>query len=949
MTSISSLTGSTSSSFDGTISGLASGMDTDSIIEAMLSATQEKIDQALKDQTALEWEMEAYRELIDKLQDFSNTFITLSSSSSLYSESYFENSLVEVMGDFSDLVKVTGNVETDITIEKVIQLAKDSQIVSDKQMSDGSITTEDVTLGEKEVSLIEGETMTFTYGGVNYEVTLGAGSQYDADGDPIEGTVAQSKEDAFKALQDALESVSIDTSTTLADLVDVRLDDDGTVVFSRVYDADEEYEDVQDLQISAASDKLSEVFGFGVKTGNTTTDKDGTIIGQNLNYEYDDDNNVIGSVDLSAVEAMSDEGISEMQTFNERVDGNSLTFTYNGSKYSVVVDMSSVDDPDGNMTEDEKFMSALQTAIDRQIGSNRVLVSSEPGDEADTVQFTFTTVMTDKNDDGSVKTDANGNAIVVADTNSELSISGDSAFFGTTGEFGISSGTSNKVNIYQEISGSIKDSLEDMGFYDVPATGEPGSVELDRVIVEDKIQIQKYDDEGEPIEGEFEEIVTIYEEMQHNKDATFDFGTVTINGVDINVLGDITWQSVPQMMLNTETGEWTAKMDFDDEGNVFTAMTEGWVFSDGTLVSEEAINDRLAALTIDDIMQAINDSDANVKMSYNSGSDRFTMVSTVGGEGGTITMDDDFKKLFFGDAEIVQGQDAIIQVDYDGAGGSDSVIITRPSNSITVGDATITVTGTFDATETGGVTASGSINTEAIADSVEAMVNAYNDLISYINTQVTTKNDSDYGPLSDTEKAAMSESEIKLWEEKAKTGLLYGDSDLINLASELRSIFFETGEFAYTFAEIGITTSSDWTENGKLTFNRSTFESALEKDSATIQKMFTTTETSSGTNAGSTFGSSIGIMDKFKTILDKYVGTTGEYKGIFIEKAGHSSSPLSMLDNELQNAYDALDDVLESLKARLETQRERYTSQFTALEVYISQMNAQSSWLYDQL
>ncbi|MFI3174534.1 MAG: flagellar filament capping protein FliD [Bacillota bacterium] len=947
MTSISSLSGSTSSSFDGTISGLASGMDTDSIIEAMLSTTQAKIDQALKDQTALEWEMEAYRDLIDKLQDFSNTFISLSSGSSLYSESYFENSLVEVVGEFSDLVKVTGNVEADFVIEQVVQLAKDSQIVSDTQMSDGTITTGDVTLGDKDVSLIEGETMTFTYGGVNYEVTLGAGVHYE-DGSAVEGTVAQNTMDVALALQEALESVTVSGSTTLADLIDVFTSTDATtgettLSFARAYDAEEEYDiaDIQDLKLSAASAGITEILGLGEKTGNTTTDETGTIIGKNLNYEIED-GEVVGAIEVSAVNPMAEDGISELQSFTERIDGKSLTFSYNGSNYNVVVDISA----GTGDTDEEKFTTALQAAIDRQIGTNRIQVSYEYTDangdvttdsSNGTAQFTFETVMIEKDDDGNtVYTDSPTNSIasVVTDNNSSLTISGDSSFFGSTGEFGISSGTSNKVNVYQPISGSIYDGLDAMGFYDT--TGFK---------TEDMLYDQvSTDTDGNPMY-----------KLDHSNVSydDWDFATFTVNGVEINLLGDITKESGIEVMYNEGTGEWEPIIDYynDADGNLVgeTRPTEYWTFSDGSIVSAEEIEKRLAALTVDDIMQAVNDSDANVTMSYNSGSDKFTMVSNVGGEGGTITMDTAFQKLFFGEAEVQAGQDSIIVVDYDGEGGADSVTITRSSNSITIGDATITVSGTFDATNDGGVTATGSVNTDAIADSVEEMVNAYNELIAYINTELTTKPDSSYEPLSDSEKALMSDSEIALWEEKAKTGLLYGDTDLMSLASELRSIFFETGEFSYTFAEIGITTSSDYTENGKLTFNRATFEAALEKDPSTIQEMFTTTETSDGSAAGSTFGSAIGIMEKFKTVLDKYAGTTGEYKGVFIEKAGHSSSPLSLLDNELQDAYDAIDEILESLKTRLETERERYTSQFTALEVYISQMNAQSSWLYDQM
>lgn len=222
------------------------------------------------------------------------------------------------------------------------------------------------------------------------------------------------------------------------------------------------------------------------------------------------------------------------------------------------------------------------------------------------------------------------------------------------------------------------------------------------------------------------------------------------------------------------------------------------------------------------------------------------------------------------------------------------------------------------------------------------MVDAYNALILKVNTVISEKYDSDYPPLTDAQKAEMTTTEIELWEEKAKTGILANDSDLTFLAQELRTIFYERGNFSFSFEDIGITTSSNYADNGKLTFDRSAFETALMQDSDTVCEMFTSTATDSS-------GASISIMEQLKTIMDKYASTTGATKGILIEKAGHESAPTSLLSNTLLSQREAIDELLEAVRYRLEIAEERYRSQFTALEVYISEMNAQSSWLYDQM
>ena len=86
-------------------------------------------------------------------------------------------------------------------------------------------------------------------------------------------------------------------------------------------------------------------------------------------------------------------------------------------------------------------------------------------------------------------------------------------------------------------------------------------------------------------------------------------------------------------------------------------------------------------------------------------------------------------------------------------------------------------------------------------------------------------------------------------------------------------------------------------------------------------------------------------MSRLKIQLDKYAATTGETKGILIEKAGSQYSPLALLDNTLQQKIDSYDDVIDSLTDQLNDKIDFYTSKFSKLEVLIAQMNSQSSYL----
>ena len=57
-----------------TISGLASGMDTESMIEGLVKSYQTKITQLGQQATKIEWKQDAYRSIISKMVGFSNNY-----------------------------------------------------------------------------------------------------------------------------------------------------------------------------------------------------------------------------------------------------------------------------------------------------------------------------------------------------------------------------------------------------------------------------------------------------------------------------------------------------------------------------------------------------------------------------------------------------------------------------------------------------------------------------------------------------------------------------------------------------------------------------------------------------------------------------------------------------------------------------------------------------------
>ena len=84
-------------------SGLASGVDTESMVEQLLSGTQSKIDkqEGLKQQ--LQWKQEIYRDIISQINSFQTKFFSFSSSSNLMSDAFFNAIKDEKMSHFTFL------------------------------------------------------------------------------------------------------------------------------------------------------------------------------------------------------------------------------------------------------------------------------------------------------------------------------------------------------------------------------------------------------------------------------------------------------------------------------------------------------------------------------------------------------------------------------------------------------------------------------------------------------------------------------------------------------------------------------------------------------------------------------------------------------------------------------------------------------------------------------
>lgn len=150
-------------------------------------------------------------------------------------------------------------------------------------------------------------------------------------------------------------------------------------------------------------------------------------------------------------------------------------------------------------------------------------------------------------------------------------------------------------------------------------------------------------------------------------------------------------------------------------------------------------------------------------------------------------------------------------------------------------------------------------------------------------------------------------------------GLLLGDSTLRSIAASIRkeissSVTGLSSSFS-TLAELGITTN----EKGKLTLNNKTLNKALDSDFDQVGQLFT---------------ASNGIANNLDAIIDGYIGSNGI---IDSRTAG-----IQVSVNDITVQREALDRRLVSLESRL-------LGQFTAMDIIVSSLQNESSFLTQQL
>lgn len=822
MASISSLMSSGSSSSiygsrnSNIISGLASGMDTEAMIEGMVQGYQQKITQLGQDRTMLQWQQSAYQSISDKLVEFSRKYMSYNSpATNLFSASFFNNAiLTSANGTYADLVSATGKSSSTIVLNAVKQLAEAARYTHDASGLDTSLGKgEPVKLGEKQPLSTMSGSLTLEYG--NKKVTLDFGELELFN--KADGTLDTAKFQT--ALQDKLKEQKITTSSgdqVSADtLIDVKVDSNGTVTLSDKKGAG------NNVHFSGATGDLKNLV--------TSADAEGT-----------------SSFTLSTTEKV----VKEDATKAEYLSGKSFTVTLNGQTKTFT--LGEIDPSKGNLHEQVK--QNLQEGLDKAFGKGKITVDMDttgPGERS----FSFSV--------------SNGDT------------------FRITSPVG-----------------------------EVLGLGENG--------------VTSYVDTGK----------TLGDLLGRTSDGA---GLNGLTGGELaKAIGDVT-------EIKDKDGKVTSRVD--SEGNTvdeqgYRLDKDGKRFQEYELtVNGVSIGKYNKDTALETVLNDINsNTEAGVSVSFSKTTNQFVFTAKETGAGGRVEIGGELGERLFGKVDVTDkdhytaGQDAKFTATINGQ----KMEFSRSSNTFDLDGMSITLNGTFEVKDgEPPVTFSSKTDTDKIIDVVKTMVEDYNAIVSevkkaYSDMPLEKSDGSRYKPLTDEDKADMTESEIKAYEEKAKTGILFMDRDLSSLYSALRSAVAPGGSDGSFLRSIGIKTSY---EDGltTLSLDENALREALEQNPDQVKDAFTKSKENGA--------ASDGLMASIQKVTDRYAATTGATKGILIEKAGSKYSPSAALNNTLLEQMKDIDKQVDKWQAKMSDKVDYYTNKFTQLEMLIAQMNSQSSSL----
>ncbi len=415
-------------------------------------------------------------------------------------------------------------------------------------------------------------------------------------------------------------------------------------------------------------------------------------------------------------------------------------------------------------------------------------------------------------------------------------------------------------------------------------------------------------------------------------------GGKTYSVAESNLVTDRDQLAAGKAFVNLDTGQIEF---FEDQKNVsvdyqqrYTATGLSAYNAEGKEVSDKFIF--TANQSLNTVFTEIGRSSVGVNGFYDESADKINMSRTATGL---------FNPTAGGSEITFTGQlfESVLKMDGTGDGGAKNATFTlngldttRQSNTFTVAGMTVTLKEKTVGAEV--ITLSASTDTDKVFETIKGFIDEYNELLDFVNGKVTEERYRDYRPLTDEQKDALSEKEVERWEERARSGMLRNDQALRSPFDRMRVDMYSSvsGALDTEFRQlstIGITTSNNYMERGKLVINEDKLRAAIESDAEGVFQLFAAD--------GASFEEK-GIARRVRDTLDGAINSLADRAGGFRGKVQNNQFTLG-------RSLDDINDRISNFERRLQQVEERYWRQFNAMDAAVNRANQQAETLFSQL
>lgn len=903
------------------ITGLTSGLDTESIISALVSSYNYKTNKYKKAQTKLSWKQDAWKTLNTKI------YSLYSSVGSMKLSTAYNLKSTTVSDSTKATVKAGNNAPTGTQQLNILKVAQAGYLtgaqLSSKTTTSTTLAELGYTGGDAKINLTKGDgttkEITLTQGSTVGDVIAslkdaGVSANYDATNHRIfisskdtgkdnDFTLTGANTEGARALYQMGLAVGSDATNATYKSYTQYYDADGNKLQQNVVDAIRTYQDAKTAYETASAQNTNLTSAYGYATAYSEM-QDAL---KNSGLTTDEQKKLTTLLGMSATQRVNSvmDASGNVYTKSTTLDDGSTIYEY-GS---------------GN---DKKYIQAITTAKDDH---NNIYTKNADGNYVDSGAGLVYKATGEKDSDGNeyyVYTAPDGQEAKIAMKNETTNY-----YQADVAQKGYTEYTDNDGIVYRSNEKNYTGSdgktykLENNTFTEIDSDGNAVSNGRTATVTEDqKKEVKTTYSHGNTALSDTTRAADLLSRFREDhKDTLTDevISKLTSNIEKVNV-----YESAEDSLNDTDT--YSRK-------NIISSIQQAYQSGGASAVTEvtnkyaEKITENQTAMTTAQKKMDDNSVLADLAAMDSTSSDYTTALDAfVNKVQDSQRILDQSSTLTNSGAKKIDGCDSEIKLN--------GITYTSSLNTYSINGLSITAMQATGDGDTNAITVTTATDTQAIYDKIKSFLTQYNSLINEMTSLYNADTAKGYEPLTDDEKSAMSDSEVEKWEEKIKSSLLRRDDSLesvMNLMTNAMSQPVTIDGKKYYLSSFGIKTLGFLNAPGNQ-------QNAYHIDGDEDDTATSGNEDKLMAMINSDPDTVVSFMQQLTTNLYDAIGTKMK------------SSTLSSIykvynDKEMASEYSDYTTTIKKWEQKLQDQEDAYYKKFSAMETALSKLQSQTSSL----